>query len=650
MSITATKPTKSLDKVITDQCDVKLYIEETSKDSTTEKTYNVSLQIFKQNNQEKIAEYNLTEKDIKEIESPTKLPHGLTGEKENFFDQFINKGLKNITQNREEKQKSATYDIKFDKKLFWEKELKNKIFKDAIKLNDKSVNFLKSKTIEIFNKNLIDKTVTQVKTDISDAVNAKPKIHWAVTAILVTTVLVGFIALTIGVGTLLPNIILPHSAFLHFMITSQIGNGSNVLQLGIQNLGKATPYLLGVGGAITATFFLLKVLKKFKMFERDNKILKTIGDCLDEIQRIEGKYLVSGTTNATLNGILLTLLASVFILASISNIAHIHLLSASSLSIINTVEGTLAYPTGVLLVISGITQLLQSIKDLYEAIKSKDAKRKKEAWLNIGYSVTTILAGLLTISGLINSPLMYAINLVSFACAFKFSKDQLNKAKQRAAEAKLVELKEIKIKEYLDEKFKLNQDEINAKYKEIMTYDKQKIEAWIKDRIDSTTNEDKKIFLNKIKNCNLEKIQFYIYVEEIYLASIQKVIDFGSSLNPELVLKVLNSLGDKSEENKQQLLNEIQNKLASKKTIEWLKTWGLYGPQIVIPFAMLAGGNKSIVGSKVASGVKFGYNLGMGFSSFGDAIINFSPERRNIAPPLEGTEIDLNKNIIPATA
>ena len=72
---------------------------------------------------------------------------------------------------------------------------------------------------------------------------------------------------------------------------------------------------------------------------------------------------------------------------------------------------------------------------------------------------------------------------------------------------------------------------------------------------------------------------------------------------------------------------------------------GLYGPQIVIPFAMLIGGNKSIVGSRIASGVKLGYNAGMGLSSFGDAIVKVSPERRNVSPPLEGNELDINEGI-----
>jgi succinate dehydrogenase flavin-adding protein (antitoxin of CptAB toxin-antitoxin module) len=660
--ISQDQKSKSLAQIISEQCDVKLYIKETTNtDSTTEKTYKATLQIFKKDADDKIAEYELSDEDITKlkdsgyahnvVDSFTKLPD------KNFFDQFINTPKQ---RQKEQEKNDAIFKVNINNETCT-LEAANRKFIEIAKLNKQSVKFLKLKTIEIFNKNLIDKTLIQVKTDIDAAVTRKPEIHWAITAILVTTVMVGFIALTIGVGTILPNIILPHSAFLHFMITSEISSGSNVLQLGIQNLGKATPYLLGAGGTITATFFLLKILKKFKLFEKDNKILKTINNCLDEIQRIEDKYLVSGTTNAILNGVLLALLATMglilFIttnplhlhfLSNLTHLANIHPLSASTLSIINTIEGTLAYPTGVLLVISGITQLMQSIQDLYEAYKSNDSKRKKEAWLNIGYSATTIAAGLLTISALINSPLMYAINLVSFACAFKFAKDQLNKAKKRAAEAKLVKINDIKIDEYLDEKFKLTQDEINAKYKEIMDYNEKQIAAWIKGRIDSTTNKEKKQFLKIIANDNHEKIKFYIYVEEIYLSSIQKVLDFGSSLNPELVLKVLNSLGSDSQNEKQELLNEIQAKLKFRKKIEWYKTWGLYGPQIVIPFAMLIGGNKSIVGSKVASGVKFGYNSGMGLSSFGDAIVNVSPERRNISPPLEGKELNLTGEIIKA--
>ena len=657
---------RDLSVLISEQCDVELVVSK----KTDEKTYKVALKIFKKGTQEEIITYDLSKEDIKKL-GHENTKYGLTKTK-TFFEKVLKKSYE---QQGAERLSTASYRVIFKENktpLLWIDDTRKKSdnFEDTFELDQINQDFLKSKTIEIFNKSLIDKTLKHV-TGALDAEIRKEKeskVNPIITAVLVSTLFLGFFALTIGIGTFLPTVVLPHSPALYLLC------GSSSLHLGIQNLNMATPYLLGLGIPVIALTILLFRLKNktdffkkgFKTIDSKNPHLKNldkiirktnkkiiptlqvIESYLNEIKRLEDTYLLSGTSNAILNGILLSILGTIFITTLILSHNNLHI-PLSTLSAIHTIESCIGYPAGVLLVLSGYTQSTASVTEFKNAIKSNDKKAQVKAILNIVYSVTTLLAGILTIINLINSPGMYGINFICFICATAFSIKMLIDIIKRYKEI------DSKDKEkYLREKFILTKEEVDKKYKEIKKMKKIDVEKWIEKRIKTSTNEDKKkhwisqlaaIQKIEIADKKLEEIKLQIYIEEIYLASIQKIVNFGSLLNPQLVLKALKHLSNEEAVKVDDLFNEVKKELFKKMVIKGFLT-GLYASQFAAPALILSAGNKALVGKNIASRVLCSYNLGMGGTSFLDAFVNANPNNRNVSPQTESQDVDLNKDLL----
>ena len=344
-------------------------------------------------------------------------------------------------KNKEFKIKSSDKDLMVSTKNLKQFYLITKIIYACLRKSLPTINETKASKItdstacKIFNiqeahqNTLIDSTATLI-TEIPkltskhniEQLEAKPNANKTYVKLLLTALTIGLLAGIIGVGAILPHFGIPY-----------------LTQLAIPGIpiSIAIP-LIGIGLTTFSLYAALKIAAKKS---------EKAKDYLDAIGLLKSNLFLESNLNDIIN-------TALFILMPLTMI-HAPWFP--------TLLGCLAYPTGALLIASGIYQLGESITSLINNRKIKDNKEMMVSMLNILCSISVIAMGLLTAAGLINSPITIAVMGIFGGLMVSVNAYNLKKSYDQYKEVKKIDVENAEdIFNFLKNKLSLDSDEIKS--------------------------------------------------------------------------------------------------------------------------------------------------------------------------------------------
>ncbi|NGX48524.1 MAG: hypothetical protein K940chlam5_00110 [Candidatus Anoxychlamydiales bacterium] len=436
---------------------------------------------------------------------------------------------------------------------------------------------------------------------------AEPNANKTYVKLLLTALTIGLLAGIIGVGAILPHFGIPY-------LTSLAIPGIPA--------SLAIP-LIGIGLTTFSLYAALKIAAKKS---------EKAKDYLDAIGLLKSNLFLESNLNDVIN-------TALFILMPLTMI-HAPWFA--------TLQGCLAYPTGALLIASGIYQLGESITSLINNRKIKDNKEMMVSMLNILCSISVITMGLLTAAGLINSPITIAVMgifgglMVSVnAYNLKKSYDQYKKIK------KIDEGNAEDIFNYLKNRLSLNTDEIKSLKDKIDNMSEKEIIDWITKNNKNFEKEQAEIFkkikeaLETAKEIDKEEILKdagkIMLIEERKNATESKIERLGSLITKETLIKPLENLYENTkspkdnEEDLIALFATIKKEIKAKTIAEAIKFVVINVPLMVIPFLNIA---------KLINVALYDYLMAAGL--FSNIAVNITPRYRNIPPAMIKKVLDIN--------
>jgi len=314
---------------------------------------------------------------------------------------------------------------------------------------------------------------------------------------------------------------------------------------------------------------------------------------------------------------------------------------------LSTLEGCLAYPTGALLIASGVYQLGESIVSTINNRKIKDNKEMIISILNVLCSSSVIAMGILTAIGLINSPITIIVMAVFGALMVAVNgynlKKSLNQYKMiQEASNKSAE----EILSFLKNELSLNDEKISALKSEIAIKTKEEIIKWIESNLknfEKDQAENFKRIKEALQNAEedkkeeiLKEIRQIMLFEEIKNKTEVKIERFASLVTKETLKKTLEIMKD-SDVDKTKLTNlfsTIKKEAKAKTIAEIFKFFIINVPLMIIPFLNIA---------KLLPIALYDYLMAAGLLS--NIGVNITPRYRNIPPAMIKKILDINSKL-----
>ena len=440
-----------------------------------------------------------------------------------------------------------------------------------------------------------------------EQLKAKPNANKTYVKLLLTALTIGLLAGIIGVGAILP----------HFGI-------AYLTKLAIPGIPTSIAIpLIGVGLSTFSLYAALKIAAK------KNQKAK---DYLNAIQLLKSNLFLESNLNDIIN-------TALFILMTLTMI-HAPWFA--------TLQGCLAYPTGALLIASGVYQLGESIVSMINNRKIKDNKEMIISTLNILCSCAVITMGLLTAIGLINSPINIAVMAIFGGLMATVNAYNLKKSYDQYKEIKKIDVTNAEaIFNFLKNKLSLNTDEIKSLKAKIDTMSKEEIIEWIEKNYKNFEKEQAEIFKQLKEKLEVAKeraeaeilkdIRKIMLFEEIKNGTESKIERFGSIVTKETLIKTLEDL-DKykkdskaNEKNLIDLFATIKKETKAKTIAEIIKFLVINIPLMVVPFLNI---------SKLISVNLYDYLMAAGL--FSNIAVNITPRYRNIPPAMIKKVLDIN--------
>ena len=470
---------------------------------------------------------------------------------------------------------------------------------------------------------LIDKIPGLTANHNIKQLKAKPNANKTYVKFLLTALTIGLLAGIIGVGAILPHFGIP------YLTTLAIPGIPASIAIPLMSVGLTTFSLYA------ALKIAAKKSEKAKHY-------------LDAIQLLKSNLFLESNLNDIIN-------TALFILMPLTMI-HAPWFA--------TLLGCLAYPTGALLIASGIYQLGESITSMINNRKINDNKEMMISMLNVLCSISVITMGLLTAAGLINAPITIVVMGIFGGLMVSVNAYNLKKSYDQYKKIKKIDVENAEdIFNFLKNKLSLDTDERESLKFKIGNMSKGKIIDWITKNNKNFEKEQAEIFkkikeeLEASKEVKeeeiLEDIRKIMVIEEIKNATESKNERLGSIVTKETLIKTLEFIKDNkevSEKNKQEIIDlfaTIKKEAKAKTIAETLKFIVINVPLMVIPFLNIA---KLIPVSL--------YDHLMAAGLFSNIAVNITPRYRNIPPAMIKKVLDINnalnteeylkyKNLIP---
>ncbi|NGX33866.1 MAG: hypothetical protein K1060chlam1_00208 [Candidatus Anoxychlamydiales bacterium] len=443
-----------------------------------------------------------------------------------------------------------------------------------------------------------------------EQLKAAPNANKTVTKLLLTALTIGFLAGIIGIGAIMP----------HLGIASLTALGIPGIPASI-----AIP-LLGIGVLTLASCIGLKIASKTS---------EKAKNYLDAMFLLKSNLFLESNLNDFTN-------SALFILMTLT------MISASWLT---TLKGCLAYPTGALLIASGLYQLGESIKSMVNNKKIGDIKEMIISTLNVLSSGAVIAMGILTAIGMINAPITVAVMFIFGVLMVTVNAYNLYKSIKQLKEINKVDPEnETGIFKFLKKKLSLDENEKKDIKDKIKAMSKPELLKWIEKNLKNFEKEQAEIFeqikieLEKAKDEEkanvIEAIKKLIINEEIKNAIESKIEGFGSIVNKETLIESLEAYANYEDrlncsgELKPDLIalfKKIKKDTTGKTVAEIIKFAIINIPMIVIP---------SLQNMKLISTTLYNYLMAGGLLT--NIGVNITPRYRNIPPTVIKKILDIN--------
>lgn len=446
-----------------------------------------------------------------------------------------------------------------------------------------------------------------------EQLQAKPNANKTIVKLLLTALTIGLLVGIIGLGGILP----------HFGITY-------LAKLGIP--GISTPIAISSISIGVITFSLYAALKITAKKSEKAK------DYLNAIHLLKSNLFLESNLNDIIN-------CALFILMTFTMI-HAPWFS--------TLLGCLAYPTGALLIASGVYQLGESITSTINNRKIKDHVEMIISILNVFCSSAVITMGILTAIGLINSPITVAVMLIFGALMVSVNAYKLIKSVQQLKEINKVDQNDAnKIFNFLQNKLFVNEEERKTLQQKIDKMKEQEILTWIRKNYKNFETKQTEIFKqiendllqaeeNK-KDKRLRDIKRIILNEEIKNIIESKIERFGSIVTKKTLLETLETIKaeeanaqeiQSQEEKLKKLFIKIKQETKTKTIAEIIKFGVINIPLMIIPLLQAS----NLIGLTL-------YDILMAAGLFSNIGVNITPRYRNIPPAMIKKVLDINSAI-----
>ena len=446
---------------------------------------------------------------------------------------------------------------------------------------------------------LSDRVFGKIAVHNVKQLKATPKTNTIISILLLTMLTAGILAGTIGLGALLPAIGLIAPSFGIIGISMPI-------TIGLVSAGGLS--ILGYGAMHLAA-----------------KKSKVVNEYLKDIHYKKSQAFLESNINDIAGGAYLLLLAATFLKFSFKT----------------TLEGCLKYPGGILLIASGIYQLVESIKALInaKAISNKEALIK--ASVNIVCSVCVTIFGVLTTVSLINSfagiAMAFGIGITSVIVA---SLSLKNSAKQLKSVYRVDENNPQEIIQFLKNNLSLDDGELKALREKVESMTKEECLVWIKKNFKNFEEKQKAKWrkfqeqLQNAKESELVEIRKLILREEIKNAQERKIENFGALVNKNTLIQTLETLETSLDDDEKikAVFKKIKTDNRNKTIAEFTKIFIVNIPMMTIPLIQPL---MSLGLYDVLLASTFLLNMG----------VNLNPGFRNVAPTMLKKALDINRKL-----
>ena len=465
-----------------------------------------------------------------------------------------------------------------------------------------------------------NKVAQMVYTNKIDQLNDKPVINHSLTKLCVFAVVLAMFAGIIGGASLLSNFHIVPKAY-------GISNISNMVDYGLVSF--ASVVLIG--------YIIAKIAKEAKPDSKTAHLSKDID------LTIRNAFLFSNLNDGTAS--VVYLIAALLILAP-----HIHL--GSNLNFISKCFG---YPTGILLIASGLQQVGESGIELKNSFKKKNL-------LNLVRGLAVIFMGYLFIRGFqshgVGVGANWLLNVIPFAVVGMTLLAVSNELKALKGAAE----KNDKSKRFfLEETLSLNEAELSNLKTKIMKWDDTEVLKWVKKqnsflskmlKLFNIESEHAKFWIDiqteitsieRLQTERLAQINKMIIREEIKLLMMKKIDAFAEKIEKDTLENVLKLMQSNSNEESQpsstalkidDVFKKVVKESTQKRNVERAKaiilTAFLIAP-LYFAFSFL---------SKII--VIVAYNLSQVVLNIFNIVINSTPRFRNIPTAHLDTALNVN--------
>lgn len=451
----------------------------------------------------------------------------------------------------------------------------------------------------------VNNIFSYTKVNNINEIENKPKTNRKLTALFLGLIALGFLSLVIGIGALLPQI---------GVISPSLGITGIPLNAAIA--------LSSIGGLTIISIAALKIASKKS---------KIANEYLKDILRLKGQMFLEGNSNDFTN-------ACLYILVG---------LAITDIPGLETLKGCLAYPTGILLMMSAIYQGIQSIKNLKNSKQTKDKELFLKSVFSTLFALSLFSVGVITTLGLVNSPIAPYFVFTTGSLMLILAGFGMKKSYSKLKELLAVNDKDPNsILEFLQNNLSLKTDEISKIKEKISKYTNKDITDWINKNIKNFEAEEKKIWQEILQNLKIQasveilEVKKLIVNEEIKNAIEKKLDSLRSLLKEETYKEALlayyNYKADPKAHAKEltQLFAKIKKEIKIKTAIETIKFFLLFLPYMLVPALNMNG----LINIKVYDGIMASLN-------FLSLSINSTPRFRNIPPAVDKNYISINSKL-----
>jgi hypothetical protein len=475
----------------------------------------------------------------------------------------------------------------------------------SVELSAQTAGKLQNICSQIENRKQTNSIFSKVKTNNLAQLEDIPKTNRKLTALFLGLIVIGFLSAVIGVGALLPQL---------GLISTKMGIAGIPFNIAIS--------LVSIGIATIGSIVALNIASKKSIIA--NEYLK-------DILKLKGEMFLEGNGNDFTNGCLFLLLA----------------LTTLNFAGLETLKGCLAYPTGILIIMSATYQAIQSFKNMTNAKQTKDNEKLIKSILSLCFAASLFTLGVLTTIGMSNTPIQTIFMFTTGTLMLSLAGFGMKKSYEMLKEVNEVNEKNaVSIINFLDENLSLKEDEIKKIKNSISNFKTEDILNWISQNSKNWEIKQKEIWeeihqrIQNNKDIEIEEAKKLIINEEIKNAIERKLDSFRSLVREDTYKKALNALNNfkdnpnANESDLIELFKEIKSEIRIKTIAETIKFFLLYIPYMFFPALNMNG----LIDVKI-------YDLIIAALNFLSLSINSTPRFRNVPPAIEKKPLDINDEL-----